>query len=141
VQPPRQLLELLARHRREVCPLHIVEVGVESARHAKRRILFAPIRKPAARLSDNDRIRLIAPVQTRGGVNGYARSLQVPPRMSRWTDLYKSEKSGRDLVMARKYGIGDWLYFPEAGTDGAIVGSLEARSAGSRGLLCITGVS
>src|SRR5271170_897670 len=71
VQPPRQLLELLARHRREVCPLHIVQVGVESVRHARRRILFASIRKPAARLSDDDRIRLIAPVRTRGGVNGY----------------------------------------------------------------------
>src|SRR5271167_685020 len=74
VQPPRQLLELLARHRREVCSLHIVQVGVESARHARRRILFASIRKPAARLSDDDRIRLIAPVRTRGGVNGYGAS-------------------------------------------------------------------
>src|SRR5271168_2199090 len=74
VQPPRQLLELLARHRREVCPLHIVQVGVESVRHARRRILFASIRKPAARLSDDDRIRLIAPVRTRGGVNGYSES-------------------------------------------------------------------
>lgn len=81
VQPPRQLLELLARHRREVCPLHIVQVGVKSARHARRKILFAPIRKPAARLSDDDRIRLIAPVQNRWGVNGYP-----PPRTVSFSD-------------------------------------------------------
>ena len=46
MQTPRQFLELLARHRREVGPLDIVQVGVELARHTRRRILFAPTRKP-----------------------------------------------------------------------------------------------
>src|ERR1019366_6041649 len=46
MQPPRQFLKLLARHHREVGPLDIVQVGVESARHPRRRILFAPTRKP-----------------------------------------------------------------------------------------------
>src|ERR1019366_803201 len=50
MQPPRQFLKLLARHHREVGPLDIVQVGVESAKHPRRRILFAPTRKPASPL-------------------------------------------------------------------------------------------
>ena len=46
MQPPRQFLKLLARHHREVGPLDIVQIGVESASHSRRRILFPPTRKP-----------------------------------------------------------------------------------------------
>src|SRR5271155_3625924 len=54
--PPRQLFEFLARHRREVCPLDIVQVRGESGRHARRRIAFAPNRKPSARRSHGNRL-------------------------------------------------------------------------------------
>jgi hypothetical protein len=43
---PSQILKLASRHRREVCPLDIVQLWDESARHIERRILFAPKRKP-----------------------------------------------------------------------------------------------
>jgi hypothetical protein len=52
--PPRQVLKLLPRNDREVGPLYIVQVGDESARHARRRILFAPTCKAADRLSGGD---------------------------------------------------------------------------------------
>ena len=45
VQPPNQVLELLARHPREVGALDIVQLWGESARHRERRIPFAPKRK------------------------------------------------------------------------------------------------
>src|SRR5271168_1899182 len=67
--PPRQLFEFLARHRREVCPLDIVQVRGESARHSRRRIAFAPKRKPSARRSDGNRLRSLT-----WDVNGYGKT-------------------------------------------------------------------
>jgi hypothetical protein len=46
VLPPSPSFEFLARHRGEFGSLHILQVGGESARHANRRISFAPPRKP-----------------------------------------------------------------------------------------------
>src|SRR5208337_1629010 len=46
MQPPSQFLKLLARHPREAGALDIVQLWGESARRIKRRIPFAPKRKP-----------------------------------------------------------------------------------------------
>ena len=70
-QPPRQFLKLLARHRRKVGSLDIVQVGDESARHSRRRILFAPVRKPRDRRSNESRTRRHGAAQKLGDVNGY----------------------------------------------------------------------
>src|SRR5271154_5311814 len=71
VLPPSPLLDLLARHRGEVGSLDIFQVGVESARHARRRILFAPTRKPSTRSSDRDRPHFATEANLGWGVNGY----------------------------------------------------------------------
>jgi hypothetical protein len=73
---PRQLLPFLTRHRREVCPLDIVQLRGESTRRIKRRILFAPIRKLPSSRSKRHRFTFTRPE----GVNGYrARRLCAPP--------------------------------------------------------------
>src|SRR5277367_273781 len=72
VLPPSPLLDLLARHRGEVGSLDIFQVGVESARHARRRILFAPTRKPSTRSSDRDRPHFATEANLGWGVNGYS---------------------------------------------------------------------
>ena len=59
VLPPSPSLEFLARHRGEVGSLHIVQVGVESARHANRRIPFATPRNPLSHPSPQARSNLM----------------------------------------------------------------------------------
>src|SRR5208337_816908 len=49
----------------------ILQVRGESGRHARRRILFAPKRKPPTRRSNGHTPGIIIPLQRTGGVNGY----------------------------------------------------------------------
>ncbi len=71
MQPPSQVLQFLARHRRQVCPIDILQVRGELGRHARRKILFAPKRKPPTRRSNGHTPGIIIPLQRTGGVNGY----------------------------------------------------------------------
>ena len=70
MQPPSQVLQFLARHRRKVCPIDILQLRGELGRHARRRILFAPKRKPQTRRSNGHTPDLIIALQRTGGVNG-----------------------------------------------------------------------
>ncbi len=66
VLPPSPSLELLARHRGEVGSLHILQVEVESAGHANRRIPFEPPRKSPSRTSRQARLQPYATDKNRG---------------------------------------------------------------------------
>ena len=114
MQPPSQVLQFLARHRRQVCPIDILQVRGESGRHARRRILFAPKRKPPTRRSNGRTPGLTTPLQRTGGVNGYPDSFQ--PGVS---GLVLEEKRKR-----RRFHLGK----PMAVDSGTLSGTLERSS-------------